>query len=134
MARPRGGRPARQGLGGGWVISDRWSPVSPSGTLDAFVWRTPDERIAAPAEPIQVEPQKALGGNVIAAPAPAPARTLTPAQAMEPERRAAPAYASAVVPAPRSGVIIQPETMPPDDPGPGEPETTRPGIRLYANK
>ncbi len=133
------GRAARAPRDKAWVadgvISDRWAPVSPSGTLDAFVWRTPDERIAAPAEPLPVEPEKALAGDVIAAPAPAPAPTLTPApQAIEPERRAAPAYASAVVPAPRSGVIIQPETMPPDDPGPGEPETKRPGIRLYANK
>jgi HemY protein len=133
------GRAARAPRDKAWVangvISDRWAPVSPSGTLDAFVWRTPDERIAAPAEPLPVEPQKALAGDVIAGPAPAPARPLTPApQATEPERRAAPAYPSAVVPAPRSGVIIQPETMPPDDPGPGEPEPQRPGIRLYANK
>jgi HemY protein len=133
------GRAARAPRDKAWVadgvISDRWAPVSPSGTLDAFVWRTPDERIAAPAEPLPVEPEKALAGDVIAAPAPAPARTLAPApQAIEPERRAAPAYPSVVVPAPRSGVIIQPETMPPDDPGPGEPETTRPGVRLYANK
>ena len=30
------------------IISDRWSPVSPSGALDAFVWRTPEERLSAP--------------------------------------------------------------------------------------
>ena len=49
------GRAARAPRDKAWVadgvISDRWAPVSPSGTLDAFVWRTPDERIAAPAEP-----------------------------------------------------------------------------------
>ena len=37
------------------VISDRWAPVSPSGTLDGFVWRTPDERLAEGCEgPIEL--------------------------------------------------------------------------------
>ncbi len=48
------GRAARAPRDKAWVadgvISDRWAPVSPSGTLDGFVWRTPDERLAAPAE------------------------------------------------------------------------------------
>ena len=130
------GRAARALRDKAWVadgvISDRWAPVSPSGTLDAFVWRTPDERIAAPAEP-----EKAPASEEIAAsaPAPVPAPALAPApQAIEPERSAAPAQASALVPAPRSGVIIEPETMPPDDPGPGEPETKRRTFRLYASK
>ena len=39
------GRAARAPRDKAWVadgvISDRWAPVSPSGTLDAFVWRTP---------------------------------------------------------------------------------------------
>ena len=38
------------------VISDRWAPVSPSGALDAFVWRTPDERLTALPEPDPIEP------------------------------------------------------------------------------
>ncbi len=37
------------------VISDRWAPVSPSGALDAFVWRAPDERIAAFVEPAPID-------------------------------------------------------------------------------
>ncbi len=37
----------------GGVISDRWAPVSPSGALDAFVWRTPEERLSAPEPPAQ---------------------------------------------------------------------------------
>jgi HemY protein len=116
------------------VISDRWAPVAPSGTFDAFVWRTPDERIAAPAEPLPPEPEKAPAGEEIAAPAPAPVPVPAPApQPMEPEHSSA-AQASALVPALRSGVIIEPETMPPDDPGPGEPETKRRTFRLYANK
>ena len=48
------GRAARAPRDKAWVadgvISDRWAPVSPSGTLDGFVWRTPDERLAAPTE------------------------------------------------------------------------------------
>jgi HemY protein len=135
------GRAARAPRDKAWVadgvISDRWAPVSPSGTLDAFVWRTPDERIAAPAEPLPPEPEKAPAGEEIAAPhpAPVPAPALTPApQAIGPERNAAPAQASALIPAPRSGVIIEPETMPPDDPGPSEPETKRRTFRLYASK
>ena len=126
MARSRGARPARQGLGGGRGHQRPLGAVSPSGTLDAFVWRTPDERIAAPAEP----------DERIAAPAePAPARALPAApQAVEPERRAAPAQAAAVILAPRSGVIIDPATMPPDDPGPEERQTKRRGFQLYANE
>jgi HemY protein len=30
------------------IIADRWAPAAPNGTLDAFVWRTPDERLADP--------------------------------------------------------------------------------------
>ena len=133
------GRAARAPRDKAWVadglISDRWAPVSPSGTLDAFVWRTPDERIAAPAEPLPAEPEKAPAAEEIAAPAPAPVPAPTPEpQAITPERSSTPTQASALVPAPRSGVIIEPETMPPDDPGPGEPETKRRTFRLYAHK
>ena len=53
------GRAARAPRDKAWVaegvISDRWAPVSPSGALDAFVWRTPDERFALPAEPAAPE-------------------------------------------------------------------------------
>src|SRR6185437_12029633 len=109
------GRAARAPHDKAWVadgmISDRWAPVSPSGTLDGFVWRTPDERIAAPAE--------------AAAPTPAP----PPAAAV-----AAPPPAPALVPPPRTGVIIDPASMAPDDPGPGRHEARRRGFRLYANE
>src|SRR5271167_1994681 len=54
------GRAARAPRDKAWVadgvISDRWAPVSPSGTLDGFVWRTPDERIAAPTESAATPP------------------------------------------------------------------------------
>ena len=53
------GRAARAPHDRAWVadgfISDRWAPVSPSGALDAFVWRTPDERMAAITEPTPIE-------------------------------------------------------------------------------
>ena len=126
------GRAARAPHDKAWVadgvISDRWAPVSPLGTLDAFVWRTPDERIAAQAESAAA-PRPA---EAIAAPAPA----LAPApQAIEPERSAAPpAQAPVLVPTPRTGVIIDPASMAPDDPGPEEHGVKRRGFRLYANE
>ena len=125
------GRAARAPRDKAWVadgvISDRWAPVSPAGVVDAFVWRTPDERFALPAEPLEPEPPPEV--EAIAAPAPIPA--LAP-RAIEPERHS-PAQSPAVVPAPRTGVIIDPASMAPDDPGPEEPEAKRRGFRLYAN-
>ena len=121
------GRAARAPRDKAWVadgvITDRWAPVSPSGALDAFVWRTPDERIAAPAEPAAAEPAAAggRGDRPRRAPTPAPTLALAP-QAVEPERHAAPCLSPAVVPAARAGVIIDPASMAPDDPGPEEPE------------
>lgn len=120
------GRAARAPHDKAWVadgmISDRWAPVSPSGTLDGFVWRTPDERIAAPAEAAAPTPAPPPAAAV-AAPPPAP-------EPVEP----APAPAPALVPPPRTGVIIDPASMAPDDPGPGSHEARRRGFRLYANE
>jgi HemY protein len=115
------------------VISDRWAPVSPSGALDAFVWRTPDERFALPAEPAAA-PMIAEIAAPAPAPVPAPSPALAPPQAVEPDHRAAPAQVSAIVPPARTGVIIDPASMAPDDPGPEERETTPRGFRLYANE
>ena len=130
------GRAARAPRDKAWVaegvISDRWAPISPSGALDAFVWRTPDERFALPAEP----PAPATAPPVveaIAAPAPPPAPAPSP-QVVEPQRHAAPAQSPAVVPTARTGVIVDPASMAPDDPGPDEPEAKRRGFRLYANE
>ncbi len=130
------GRAARAPRDKAWVadgvISDRWAPVSPSGALDAFVWRTPDERIAAPAAPAAAERPTAPAVEQIAAPAPTPAPA--PAlRAVEPERHAAPAQSPAVVSTARAGVIIDPASMAPDDPGPEEAQADRRGFRLYAN-
>src|SRR5271157_3444385 len=127
------GRAARAPRDKAWVadgfISDRWAPVSPSGALDAFVWRTPDERIAAPAEPAPIEAEPAPVPPAIppTSPSAAPAAPAAPppaeAVAAEPPR-SAPSVAPA--PAARAGIIIDPATMPPDDPGPGESEDERP--------
>ena len=69
------GRAARAPRDKAWVadgvISDRWAPVSPSGALDGFVWRIPDERIAAPTEAASVVPAPQPPAAAIAAPAPA---------------------------------------------------------------
>ncbi len=100
------------------VISDRWAPVSPSGRLDAFVWRTPDERIATLPETAPIEPEPAPERPEIPPPAPVAEPA---AQAVEPTR-AAPA--SPALPT-RVGVIIDPATMAPDDPGPGEQDPER---------
>jgi HemY protein len=118
------------------VISDRWAPVSPSGTLDAFVWRTPDERLAPYIEPPPVEPAP----PEIAAPVPSPApQAVAPQvlaaqealpQPVEPARRAPPSP----TPAPRAGVIIDPAAMAPDDPGPGEPPVENRKFPLYASE
>lgn len=128
------GRAARAPHDKAWVadgvISDRWAPVSPSGTLDGFVWRTPDERIAAPAEAAAAARPVAPPVEAIAAPPPAPALKPEP---IEPEPPAASPTPN-LVPAPRAGVIIDPASMAPDDPGPGQHEARRRGFRLYANE
>jgi HemY protein len=126
------GRAARAPRDKAWVadgvISDRWAPVSPSGALDGFVWRTPDERLAAPTESAAPPPPEA-----IAAPVPAPVITPAP-EAIAPEPRSEAAQGPAVVPVARTGVIIDPASMSPDDPGPQGPEAKRRGFRLYANE
>jgi HemY protein len=132
------GRAARAPHDKAWVadgvISDRWAPVSPSGALDAFVWRTPDERFALPAEPATVERSTAPVVEQIAKPAPTPAPELAPTpRALEPERRSASAENVGLVPVARTGAIVDPASMAPDDPGPEEPEAKRRGFRLYAN-
>jgi HemY protein len=130
------GRAARAPRDKAWVadgvISDRWAPVSPSGTLDGFVWRTPDERLAAPAEaappPAPTPPAQAIA-------APVPAAAVTPApEAIAPPSRSQPAPAPTVVPPLRTGVIIDPASMAPDDPGPQEQESKPRRSWLYANE
>ncbi len=128
-------RAARAPRDKAWVadsmISDRWFPASPSGALDAFVWRTPDERIAFYVEPPPVEPEPPSEPPQIVAPSPpaeSPPQTLAPPVDQPRRVPASPA------PATRSGVIIDPAAMAPDDPGPAEPTVARRDFPLYASE
>jgi HemY protein len=131
------GRAARAPRDKAWVadgvISDRWAPVSPSGTLDGFVWRTPDERIAVPTESAAPAPPPPTAA--IAAPTPAIAIAPASSEAVGPEPISESAQAPAAVPgAPRTGVIIDPASMAPDDPGPQEQVSKPRRSWLYANE
>ena len=133
VARPRGARPARQGLGGGWghqrplgaglairnarrvrLAHAGRAPRRPGGDGSCLARRRPGRG------------DRCAGSAAALAPAPEPT---------ELERRApAPAAAPALVPAPRTGVIIDPAIDGADDPGPEEHEAKRRGFRLYANE
>jgi len=92
---------------GDGIITDRWAPASPKGTLDAFVWRTPEERLSAP-EPTLAPPPP------VAAPVPPP--IAAPVAAPPPPRPAPPPIA-ANAPRPPLWPVVAP-TVAPDDPGP----------------
>jgi HemY protein len=87
------------------IIADRWAPAAPNGALDAFVWRTPDERLAEAAPQITLPP----------APPPAPPAAPAPAKAIE-----KPAAESIAPPRPARRMAAPPLTPAnaPDDPGP----------------
>ena len=106
------------------VISDRWAPVSPSGALDAFVWRTPEERLSAPepspAPAPAADPPALAASSPVAAPAP-PARENAAAPKPEPPRGGA-------------GAIVLLPSSAPDDPGPHEESERKPGFRLFARE
>ena len=121
------------------VITDHWSPVSPSGVLDAFAWRTPDERLSAPepaappAAPPRIEPAPPIEAPVAAIEAPP-----EPVKAIE-----SPPPASAPPPAPSpetprtpraNGNIVLLPSNAPDDPGPHGTPDRKPGYRLFANE
>jgi len=106
------------------VISDRWAPVSPSGALDAFVWRTPEERLSAPEPPVAPAPTPA---EAVKAPAPTPAPASESAAAPKPEP-----------PRGAATIVLLPSTAP-DDPGPHDPDPhdeseRKPGFRLFARE
>ncbi len=116
------------------VISDHWSPVSPAGVLDAFVWRTPDERLSAieaqvaPA-PEAVEPApKVMSPPIVPPTLPRPAAEIEP-----PPPPPATPEPPRVAPKPNANVVALPSVAP-DDPGPLEPEARRSGFRLFANE
>ncbi len=110
------------------VISDRWAPVSPAGTLDAFVWRTPEERLTV-AEPAPAPAPPAASTPPDTAPPPPPIAALAPTPAP-------PAPDGAAAPKPeasRSGSVVMLPTSAPDDPGPQE-SGERKGFRLFARE
>jgi HemY protein len=125
------GRAARAPRDKAWVadgvISDRWAPVSPSGALDGFVWRTPDERIAAPFESTPAEPEP----PTIVPPVPV---LVAPSRGDDPQPRAGSAPVAPGATTPRSGPIIDPASMAPDDPGPVDTEAGERRFRLFANE
>ena len=109
------------------IICDRWAPASPTGALDAFVWRAPEERLSAPP-PAAAPPAPAP--TPLAAPAPTPLATPAPAPLAAPAPPPAPLQPRSVAPpaaanAPRPPVkaMIVP-TVAPDDPA--RSATTRP--------
>jgi HemY protein len=110
----------------GGLISDRWAPVSPSGVLDGFVWRTPEERLSAPdpapAPAAAPRPVPVAASEPAAlAPPPAPPAAEIPLAAPKPERGAAP-------------IVLLPSNAP-DDPGPQDEEGEhKSGFRLFARE
>ena len=92
------------------ILSDRWAPASPTGALDAFAWRVPDERLAAAAPP--PAPPAAPAAKIAAPPpvAPSPPSPAAPPVARSPVAAASPARS------PRAPIIAL--TGAPDDPGP----------------
>ena len=130
-------RAARAPRDRAWVaegfVSDRWAPISPAGKLDAFVWRTPDERLGAPGEPLPVSipaPPLTLVEEPAAAPVVEPAAIEAPPQAPA-QIEAAPALAAA---GPKVVVIEEGPPAPklPDDPGARPEAAKRNGFRLFS--
>jgi HemY protein len=116
-------RAARAPRDRAWVadgfVSDRWAPASPTGKLDAFVWRTPDERLGPPDETAVTVEAPAL---VAAPPEPAPS--------------APPAIVEAAPDEPKPILAAEaPADMtpkPPDDPGAPPTVEKRGGFRLFS--
>jgi HemY protein len=103
------------------IISDRWAPASPSGALDAFVWRAPQERLSA------LEP-----GPAAAPPPPPPTHAPAPLAAPAPPLAAPPAPPPAPSqPRPPAKAVIAP-TIAPDDPGPLADDEAPDGFRRFA--
>jgi HemY protein len=106
------------------IISDRWAPASPSGALDAFVWRAPEERLSPPPPASAPPPSPPPAPVPLAPPPPPPLAPPPPPPSVAPP-------AAAIVSRPPVNAVIVP-TIAPDDPGPlagGEP---RDGLRRFA--
>jgi HemY protein len=126
-------RAARAPRDRAWIadgfVSDRWAPVSPAGKLDAFVWRTPEERLSAPDEPPPAPasgplPEAPVETPDLAEPPLAIAAATTPIVETAPLASGGPRLA-AIAPA-------EPSLKPPDDPGAHAPLAKRSGFRLFS--
>ena len=125
-------RAARAPRDRAWIadgfVSDRWAPVSPAGKLDAFVWRTPEERLSAPGE-VSLAEAPAL----VEDPAEAPEIAEPPAAIERPS--APPILEAAPEPAGAKIVAITPSAVvakAPDDPGVHPAAAKRSGFRLFS--
>jgi HemY protein len=123
-------RAARAPRDRAWVadglVSDRWAPVSPAGKLDAFVWRTPEERLSAPDEPLASAPP-----TLVEPVAPAPEAIELPAPiaaATPPIIEAAPVGPIAIAASESDST----PKKPPDDPGAPTSPVKRGGFRLFS--
>lgn len=128
-------RAARAPRDPAWVaegfISDVWAPTSPAGKLDAYVWRTPDERLGA-ADAITPAPD-APAPIAIDAPA---APMIAPPAPVEPP--------VALAPLPEKPTLVVLDAAPrisdpfiaaaPDDPGPHEVSEPGRGLRLFSSR
>jgi HemY protein len=114
----------------GGIISDRWAPASPTGALDAFVWRAPEERLSAPGpEPATEPPPPTPAPPPLAAPAPPLAAPPEPPPAPPQPRPVAPVVLSAPSPSPGQAMIAP--TVAPDDPGPLADDDAPSGFRRF---
>jgi HemY protein len=125
-------RAARAPRDRAWIadgfVSDRWAPVSPAGKLDAFVWRTPEERLSAPSEA-----SLAQAPALVEEPPEAPDAAEPPAPIDAPS--APPTLEAAPEPAGAKIVSIAPAAVlakPPDDPGVHPAAAKRSGFRLFS--
>jgi HemY protein len=124
-------RAARAPRDRAWIadgfVSDRWAPVSPAGKLDAFVWRTPEERLHAPEEPAPVSAPRALVEHAADAPdaEPPPSAVVSAPQVIE---------AAPIIVSPSNGAAAPDDIAPkpPDDPGAHPAPAKRGGFRLFS--
>ena len=105
------------------VISDRWAPASRSGALDAFVWRTPEERLSAPEPPPRPAPPKP---ELAVSPEAPPAAKISPAPNPSPTSTSEPPRGPAAI-------VLLPSSAP-DDPGPEEESEHKTAFRLFARE
>jgi HemY protein len=123
-------RAARAPRDPAWIadgfVSDRWAPISPAGKLDAFVWKTPEERLTAPVEsspaPVAVAIEAPAAEPLVSAPVAIEPPPAPPVIEAPPAETPAKALATPV------GEILP---KPPDDPGAYPSPPKRGGFRFF---